>query len=434
MNSISSIIHFKYKNGNLPVIYLTDDKVIPLLPLYYILYLKDHKDLSYTKIYKVARSISLLYDYHRVHLKNKELDEYETKTLITGFIKERSRANILGWESVQKRTIQQDFYNLRDFSSWCVNNFNVLDFGYQENTFKGMVKEAFKDYIAKNTKLLYHLQKNKSQSDLGFFNFSFPTNKVPKAFPYDRIQELIDKTPSSRDKLILLLLAFGGKRISEVTHLFLQDLIPYEGKLRVRMAHPEHSHFEWSENNKVIKGTREQYLKQTFNMVPRNQQDKDKYFVGWKGMKFDDEALGMSELYFICNVEKYLYKLHQDYFNQVRRHYNHHPYYFVNSKNGEPMTLKAMANVFYRACERIGITDFSSHSGLTPHSLRHFYGFYCVDILKLDLMVVQKYLGHVSLLSTQVYANISKKTAHKILTDANSNNKIDFSSKGESDV
>lgn len=432
MNSISSIIHFKYKNGTLPVIYLTDDQVIPLLPLYYILYLKDHKDLSYTKIYKVARSIALLYDYHRIHLKNKELDEYETKTLITGFIKERSRANILGWETVQKQTIQQDFYNLKDFSSWCVNNFNLLDFGYQENTFKGMMKEAFKDYIAKNTKLLYHLKKNKGM-DSGLFNFSQSFTRVPKAFHYDRIEELIEKTPSSRDKMILIFLAFGGKRISEVAHLFLQDIIPYENKIKVRIAHPERSHFEWLDNKKVIKGTREQYLRQVFNLTPRNQQDKTKYFVGWKGMKFDDEQMGMSELYFICNVEKYLYKLHLDYFNSTRKHYAHHPYYFINEK-GDPLTLKAMIKVFYRACERIGITEFSSHNGLTPHSLRHFYGFYCVDILKLELMIVQKYLGHVSILSTQVYANISKKTAHKMLTDANNKNRIDYSKKGELDV
>lgn len=36
------------------------------------------------------KSMSLLYDYHRVHLKNIELTEYETKTLITGFIFEQS--------------------------------------------------------------------------------------------------------------------------------------------------------------------------------------------------------------------------------------------------------------------------------------------------------------------------------------------------------
>jgi len=130
MKSISSLIHFKYKQGTIPIIYLLDEGKIALLPFYYILYLKDHRDYSYQKIYKVAKSITLLYDYHKLHLKNKELSEYETKTFITGFLKERTNANILGWNKVNKETIKQDFFNLRDFSSWCKNNFDILDFGY----------------------------------------------------------------------------------------------------------------------------------------------------------------------------------------------------------------------------------------------------------------------------------------------------------------
>lgn len=59
----------------------------------------------------------------------------------------------------------------------------------------------------KNTKILYHLKESKFNGMKPFSNFR---KKVPKAFPYNKIKELIDKTPSSRDKMILLLLAFGG--------------------------------------------------------------------------------------------------------------------------------------------------------------------------------------------------------------------------------
>ena len=428
MKSIMSIIHFKYKSGNIPILYDLEENKIPLLPLFYVFYLKDHKDLSYQKIYKVIRSIGLLYDYHKIHLKNKELNEYETKTLISGFIKERTRSEILGWKKVQKETVQHDFYNLRDFSIWCKNNYEILDFGYQENSFKGVMKEAFKEHIGKNTKLLYHLNANKKQ--LPNMIFSMNSSKVPKAFPYDRIKELIDKTPSARDKIILLLLAFGGKRISELSHIFVQDIIPNNKKIKVRIAHPQYSYFEWISNNKVKKGMREEYLKEAFNLYPRNTLDKGEMFSGWKGMAFDDESLKMSEVYFICNVEKYLYKLHLEYFHSIRKNFNHHPYYFINNK-GEPLTVGGIKKVFYRACKRIGINEFSTNTGLTPHALRHFYGFYCIDILGLDILLIQKYMGHSSIMSTQTYANISKKKANEMIKKANINNKIDFTKEGE---
>jgi len=278
--------------------------------------------------------------------------------------------------------------------------------------------------------MLSHLNNHYNKNRISF-DFTAP-NKVPKAFPYDKLKELIDKTPTARDKLILMFLAFGGKRIYEITHLFIQDIIVKNKQLKVRIAHPQYSYFEWYDNEKLIKSTREEYLKKVFNLNPRNTLDKSTKFAGWKGMSFDDEYLKMSEIYFICNVEKILYELHLEYFNTIRKHFNHHPYYFIN-KNGEPLTISGMNKVFYRACKRIGLNDFSTNLGTSPHALRHFFGFYCVDILEIDLILVQKYMGHSSIMATQIYANISKKKAKEIILKTKENNKIDFS-KGDKDV
>ena len=51
-------------------------------------------------------------------------------------------------------------------------------------------------------------------------------------------------------------------------------------------------------------------------------------------------------------------------------------------------------------------------------SLRHYYGFYCVDVLKADLLMVQKWMGHAQISSTAVYAHISPETARDELAAA----------------
>ena len=67
-----------------------------------------------------------------------------------------------------------------------------------------------------------------------------------------------------------------------------------------------------------------------------------------------------------------------------------------------------------RVEKRLGI----NLKGYALHSLRHYFGYYCVDVLGADLLMVQKWMGHTHLSSTAVYAHISPETARDELKNA----------------
>jgi hypothetical protein len=50
--------------------------------------------------------------------------------------------------------------------------------------------------------------------------------------------------------------------------------------------------------------------------------------------------------------------------------------------------------------------------------LRHYFGFYCVDVLRADLLMIQKWMGHTHVSSTAIYAHISPETARDELRKA----------------
>ena len=94
-----------------------------------------------------------------------------------------------------------------------------------------------------------------------------------------------------------------------------------------------------------------------------------------------------------------------------------HPYYWVNEE-GEPLTKSAAEKQFVLARNRVEKKLGVSLKGFAVHSLRHYFGFYCVDVLKSDLLMLQKWMGHSKLSSTAVYSHISPKTARDELNAA----------------
>ena len=50
------------------------------------------------------------------------------------------------------------------------------------------------------------------------------------------------------------------------------------------------------------------------------------------------------------------------------------------------------------------------------HSLRHFYGWYCASVLRLDLNFTKMMMHHGCIESTEVYFKLSAAAAQKILT------------------
>ena len=65
-----------------------------------------------------------------------------------------------------------------------------------------------------------------------------------------------------------------------------------------------------------------------------------------------------------------------------------------------PLTLqrRTLQNRFYALCRKVLNKDISFHV------LRHGFGNYCVNVLKLPMPMVQQYMGHSSVAVTGVYA------------------------------
>lgn len=287
-----------------------------------------------------------------------------------------------------------------------------------ELTLLEVYKEAYKHsrHLAKS--LLFHTKKRLKKENWRGRKRLIVGLRQYKAFPPQLVIPLIEATPNIRDKIAFILLAFGGRRLSEIVHLFVSDFIPRQAKLYVTLGHPSYSRYTWKTvSGKEVSGTRAEYLKSMFSMLPRNELGKDALAAGWKGIKFDDEAAKTSDFYFCRNVEGYLFYLHAKYIREQRGKYRHHPYYFIN-ECGNPLTIKALKKQFYAACKRLEKKYGISLKGFGPHSLRHYYGFYCADVLKADLLMIQKWMGHAQPSSTQVYVHISPHTAHEALADA----------------
>ena len=285
--------------------------------------------------------------------------------------------------------------------------------------------------------------------------------KSPKAFPLDRFVDLVEQSQNPRDKLLWLLMGGGSLRSSETLHLFLSDvegIDPKHGDARIILADPEYGYVRWTDTkgNQHYE-TREKYFAQEFtnpffsgNHILKNLQPRTLYgrrntrlHAGYKGMTFGDDNT-VQTLFFSPDKKQayddhYLWWMHKVYgqvfafyFKKYLEKYYWsnpftgqtnpkgwpwHPWLFIctNRNNyGMPFTMSALKQAWQRALKRIGMED----SGYGLHSLRHMYGAYCANILKIPIETTQILMHHASITSTQTYYRLTSKTIKNMLTQA----------------
>jgi len=287
--------------------------------------------------------------------------------------------------------------------------------------------------------------------------------KTKKAFPITRLFKLLDCVNNPRDELLLLLMAGGGLRKSEPLHLFRSDIEQQTewGELRVRLEDPEDGMTEWTDdNNKAQQGTRSEYFEKKWrnehlprthplrNLRPRcTHGDKDVLYVGFKGMTFGEsdganvfggDFLGRHyDVHFLWwldpRVGARAQQVYQRYRNEcLLRNWNtkepmtagwlerKHPWLFINltpENYGDPLSYGSLESLWRNLLERLATrhgVDLRG-KGLGMHSLRHFYGWYCASVLRLDLTFTKMMMHHGSIESTQVYFKLSAAAAQKLL-------------------
>ena len=68
---------------------------------------------------------------------------------------------------------------------------------------------------------------------------------------------------------------------------------------------------------------------------------------------------------------------------------------------------RTLQNRFYRLTEKV------LKKKISFHILRHGFGNYCVNVLKLPMPMVQQYMGHSSVAVTGIYAKANPEEAVK---------------------
>jgi len=227
--------------------------------------------------------------------------------------------------------------------------------------------------------------------------------------------------------LITYLLVYGGLRVSEPFHIYLDDVLKDEdGCAIVKVYHPEEGFAPCVDANRKPE-TRASFLAKKFGLLPRNNDANPKnYYAGWK-----DPALHVGNFFYVnwfprsAGIE--FYKLFKVYIENVRirqtteinskgamvlKENANHPFVFVN-RDGAPKSYHKYVEQFKRAVERIGLTS-RKDLGTTPHGCRHYYG----QSLKnsgVDGQIITRALHHRSPDSKDVYTEANEKTVKNAL-------------------
>lgn len=226
----------------------------------------------------------------------------------------------------------------------------------------------------------------------GFVRYGFDTS--------ERVQERLDL----KNVLITMLLHYGGIRLSECFHLWVEDVIPWEdGTALVKVFDPDKG--KTSQNSP----SRREELLQRFGLKPRSDYPKSHTLqAGWKDPKADNEDLHYLQVWWFpqsagetFNDLWRLYLSYQRYSDEGK-----HPFAFT-TRTGAPHSIKGYNQTLKRAVERIGLI-FSKEEGTTAHAHRHSFGQALADA-NTDPLIIKKALHHKSIESQQVYTELTEK-------------------------
>jgi len=223
------------------------------------------------------------------------------------------------------------------------------------------------------------------------------TYDYERAFPFDRVGDVVLHLPSYRDKALYLFCAASGCRISEVLQLLWDDVDI--AKQKVYLIDPK------SRPNSPS------YL--ALKPVERDQ-------LVWKGRATKLTLLiePFASMFFdaLASYLRYEYVPH-----------GRHKFVFQYSFKGEKgrpyflATASSRNDILNRAIKKSGILGVSG-----PHSFRHMYGTYLLNYFPringtygLPIGLVQKLMGHMQLKDTEKYARPDKDLIEAELQFAN---------------
>lgn len=213
------------------------------------------------------------------------------------------------------------------------------------------------------------------------------------AFPVERVRELLfegfeyerfksDPRPwiryKLRDMLITLICLYGGTRMSEPMHLWVDDVFesaidPLSCKILIHSPEEGVVDFQHPVTGQSGRTSRLDYLNRFCDGKRPLTMETGRRRAGWKGCLLTNRERKAFEVFWIdSNAGALFLDLWRLYLTKVRQPQENTPWAFL-TKDGQPMGTAAYADSLRAAVRKIGLTS-AKWSGTTPHGLRHAYG------------------------------------------------------------
>ena len=235
------------------------------------------------------------------------------------------------------------------------------------------------------------------------------------------------KACTLRNQLIVLLMHYGGLRVSEAISVWKIDIYKdpiYNEQVIVKICHPEEGPAPLGWNNSNGTNNRKSFLNSQYNLTPRNSKNGYNY-VGFKSSRVREIRVFWAPTqaaklfwYKWCEYKWYI------------KDFNSHPYAFCNfnGKNkGKPLEIENFRDAYRNALEKIGLKP-NKKAGLSPHAHRHSYGQRLVS-LKVPPIMRSKCLHHSSLDSQLVYIDPSDSQTYEYLNNVSEDLEVNQNTK-----
>lgn len=239
-------------------------------------------------------------------------------------------------------------------------------------------------------------------------------------------------------KMIFMLQAFGGLRVSEPLHLWFNDIwignLSGEERCIPHLRHPSQAPTAIL----GVPGTRATFLASK-GLSPRHHNSASSSFhAGWKNLATEESATTR-----VCFIHPTIEELFIQYFKyylqyrrdvlsiRIKRGEIDHPWLFVSlgedrcrgrSCTGNPYSINAFRRALTRAFNRVELktgelVPRGKQFGNVPHGLRHAYAKLLVNA-GAPQKAIQKALHHRHILSQEVYTAADWKAVDGALTAA----------------
>ncbi len=234
-------------------------------------------------------------------------------------------------------------------------------------------------------------------------------NEKVLRFPEDKIEALLNYGfkkkgeiyPNYKNQLITMLMHYGGLRLSEVFHIYINDIIcDYKrNEAVVRVFHPS-----MGMSPEPYNQLRKTYLREQYGLKPRHEYSKSlRLHSGWKVPLLTNKKKYFEVIFAPSNTAELFLKTWINYlkYQRIDPPTNfQHPFAFTNSE-GLPETIKNFRRMHENAVCQIGLTP-SQYEGTNCHGHRHSYGYRLVQ-LGFKQVEIQKAMHHKSPDSCLVY-------------------------------